>query len=105
MPENDPYRGYNAMQVHMGVPPMGAVQNPGDVSRMLLDQSSQQRVYAMSAGVNPQGPPPAYAASFGAQFQNRLGSIQSQQSMNPYMAQAHLEVDKGSGRGTSRHLQ
>ena len=92
MPDpNDPYSGYNAMQAHLGVTPMSQPPSPGDAARMLVDQSAQQRVSAMSAGM----PPSNWGAGggggnsvFGEQFRQRFEAIQSQQSFNPYIAQS-----------------
>jgi len=92
MPDpNDPYSGYNAMQAHLGVTPMAQPPSPGDAARMLVSQSAQQRVSAMSAGMPPSnwgGGGGGGASVFGAQFRQRFESIQSQQSFNPYIAQA-----------------
>ncbi|RKY28323.1 MAG: hypothetical protein DRP83_00960 [Planctomycetota bacterium] len=91
MPDpSDPYSGYNAMQAHLGVVPMQQPRSPGDVARMLVDQSSQQRVSAMAVGMPPswsQGGGSG-ASIFGEQFRQRFEAIQAQQSYSPYTAQA-----------------
>jgi len=85
------------MQAHMGVAP-SQVMSPGAAAQMMITQSAQQRVSAMSAGMPPSwgsgGGGMGAVSMFGAQFRQRLEEIQSQQSYSPQMAQA---MSGGSG--------
>lgn len=71
----------------MGVVPGSQPRHPGDMAQMLSHQSAQQRMY-VATGMPPNAPSAQYGGvgAFGDQFRQRFESIQSQQSMSPYVA-------------------
>ena len=102
----DPNERYNAMQANLGIIPGQPMQtaaalnvpSPGDTSLRLMQQAetrSQQSYAIMSAGRTTQS---NALGMFGAQFQEQLNQIRSQQSVNPFVAQALALTLPGSSQ-------